>query len=159
MGLEMYLETNSKTLIDRLGIGETYGYLASYCRRWGIAVYWQWTNCVHRWFVENVQGGNDDCRTYEVEVEQLMELRDTCERVCEDHNLAMELLPPKDGLSFGSTELDEWYWIDVKRTYEELDEILGKIDFIADEFLKTRMIPVVPDDPSWVVKFYYRSSW
>lgn len=40
--------------------------------------YWRKANAIHRWFVENVQDGNDDCGEYEVTKEKLEELKDTC---------------------------------------------------------------------------------
>jgi hypothetical protein len=45
------------------------------------AAYWRKANQIHRWFVENVQGGEDDCGTYYVEKEQLRALRDLCAQV------------------------------------------------------------------------------
>jgi hypothetical protein len=43
--------------------------------------YWRKANAIHRWFVENVQDDNDDCRTYRVSREQLSKLRDDCREV------------------------------------------------------------------------------
>lgn len=43
--------------------------------------YWRKANQIHRWFVEEVQGGEDDCRDYYVSREQLLKLRDLCKRV------------------------------------------------------------------------------
>jgi hypothetical protein len=40
--------------------------------------YWCETNHIHRWFVENVQEGEDDCKEYYVSIKQLHELRDIC---------------------------------------------------------------------------------
>lgn len=40
--------------------------------------YWRKANAIHRWFVENVQDGLDDCGTYEVTKEQLQELLNIC---------------------------------------------------------------------------------
>lgn len=42
------------------------------------AAYWRKCNQIHRWFVENVQSGNDDCREYDVEIDQLKSLRELC---------------------------------------------------------------------------------
>jgi hypothetical protein len=42
--------------------------------------YWRKANAIHRWFVENVQDGEDNCRDYYVSREQLMELRDLCQK-------------------------------------------------------------------------------
>lgn len=40
--------------------------------------YWRKANAIHRWFVDNVQEGVDDCREAYVSREQLTELRDLC---------------------------------------------------------------------------------
>lgn len=43
--------------------------------------YWRKANQIHAWFVANVQEGNDDCGTYDVDITTLEELRDTCLKV------------------------------------------------------------------------------
>lgn len=43
--------------------------------------YWRKANQIHAWFVENVQGGVDECQPAYVSREQLSELRETCLRV------------------------------------------------------------------------------
>lgn len=43
--------------------------------------YWRKANAVHKWFVENVQGGEDDCNDHEVSREQLQDLVDLCKTV------------------------------------------------------------------------------
>lgn len=43
--------------------------------------YWRKANAIHKWFVDNVQGGEDDCRPYYVEAEQLQQLLDICKEV------------------------------------------------------------------------------
>lgn len=45
------------------------------------AAYWRKANHIHKWFVDNVQDGNDDCGHYYVDKEQLEELRDLCDEV------------------------------------------------------------------------------
>lgn len=39
-------------------------------------IYWRKANQIHKWFVDNVQGGKDDCRPYYVSKEQLQMLLD-----------------------------------------------------------------------------------
>jgi hypothetical protein len=41
------------------------------------AAYWRKANQIHQWFVNNVQGGVDDCKEYYVSRDQLRELLDT----------------------------------------------------------------------------------
>jgi len=43
--------------------------------------YWRKANCIHKWFVDNVQEGVDDCGKYYVTREQLTELRELCQKV------------------------------------------------------------------------------
>lgn len=84
MGLDMYLYTNSKKVCKA---AET----ASGTEDWqfsrGVAIYWRKANAIHKWFVDNVQYGDDDCKTYEVSVEQLIELRDVCQKVIDASRL------------------------------------------------------------------------
>lgn len=43
--------------------------------------YWRKANQIHQWFVEHVQDGEDDCKSYYVSREQLEELLETVEKV------------------------------------------------------------------------------
>jgi len=42
---------------------------------------WRKANHIHKWFVDNVQDGNDDCKDYYVSGQQLTSLRDICREV------------------------------------------------------------------------------
>ena len=91
-------------------------------------LYWRKANQIHHWFVQNVQNGVDDCREYDVSLDALQELRDLCNQVLADNDLAETLLPPQSGFFFGSTEIDEWYFDDLRHTVESLDQILNAKD-------------------------------
>jgi hypothetical protein len=43
--------------------------------------YWRKANQIHQWFVDHVQGGEDDCGEYPVEWDTLMELLEVCKKV------------------------------------------------------------------------------
>ena len=43
--------------------------------------YWRKANAIHKWFVDNVQDGKDDCGDYDVSREDLIRLRDACRKV------------------------------------------------------------------------------
>lgn len=43
--------------------------------------YWRKANAIHSWFVENCQGGVDECQETYIKKEQLEELLDICEQV------------------------------------------------------------------------------
>ena len=45
--------------------------------------YWRKANQIHKWFVDNVQGGEDDGKTYRLSKERLKELLDTVNEVLE----------------------------------------------------------------------------
>ena len=46
-----------------------------------VVAYWRKANQIHQWFVENVQGGEDECKPHYVNREQLGDLRQLCLRV------------------------------------------------------------------------------
>jgi hypothetical protein len=88
--------------------------------------YWRKFNALHHWFVENVQGGVDDCREAEVTVDQLKELRDLLNQVLASRQQAPELMPVRDGFFFGSTDYSDSYFSEVERTRNWLDDLLLK---------------------------------
>ena len=103
------------------------------------AIYWRKANAIHKWFVENVQGGEDNCQRFYVEREQLTELRNMCAKLCTQREMAEETLPTADGFFFGSTEYDEWYWNSIEGTVQGIDKALETFD------------------DKW--QFHYRASW
>lgn len=94
--------------------------------------YWRKANQIHRWFVENVQSGTDDCGSYWVSRDKLEELLDLCKQIKEDNSKAEELLPSQSGFFFGGTEYDEWYYEDINNTIKILEEVLA--DEGGDDF-------------------------
>jgi hypothetical protein len=89
------------------------------------AGYWRKANQIHRWFVENVQNGVDNCGDYYVGSEKLTELLELCKKVEADHSLADTLLPSASGFFFGGTDYDEWYYNDITNTITILEEALA----------------------------------
>lgn len=96
--------------------------------------YWRKANAIHSWFVENVQGGEDECQKSDVSREQLTELLDLCKQVSDNHDLAEELLPSQGGFFFGSTEYDEWYFQGIEETITQLELILTNPKFAGWDF-------------------------
>lgn len=89
--------------------------------------YWRKCNAVHKWFVDNVQNGIDDCRDYYVSYDNLETLGNLCKRVVKEKN--PELLPSSSGWLFGSTEYDEWYYKDLKYTSNLIDKLNKESDY------------------------------
>jgi len=90
--------------------------------------YWRKANQIHRWFVKNVQRGNDDCGSYWVSKEKLEELLDVCKQIKANPAKCEELLPTASGFFFGGTEYDEWYYGDIENTIEILEGALANDD-------------------------------
>ena len=90
--------------------------------------YWRKANAIHKWFVDNVQEGEDDCRSYYVDRKKLQELKEICERVRDFRHLAVSQLPTASGFFFGGTEYDEWYFQDVEDTIKIIDQALSLPD-------------------------------
>jgi len=88
------------------------------------AGYWRKQNQIHRWFVNNIQNGTDDCGEYYVSKADLETLLELCEKIKADNSLADELLPGASGFFFGGTEYDEWYFNGIDNTIEILKEAL-----------------------------------
>ena len=101
--------------------------------------YWRKANAIHAWFVKHCQAGVDDCNSYSVSRENLIDLKDSCTAVLADNSKANSLLPPQAGFFFGSTEINDYYLDDLKLTVK-----------IIDRCLRERL-------SNW--NFSYNSSW
>lgn len=53
----------------------------------GEVAYWRKANAIHKWFVDNVQDGIDDCGYYEISKEKIEELRQVCTKVLNSSTL------------------------------------------------------------------------
>lgn len=146
MGLDMYLK--GKMYVSSYSDKELHTKLNTLTKKMGFdfpaneivfeAAYWRKANHIHKWFVEHVQEGVDNCGEYYVSRDTLEELVVTCEDVLKDHSKAEELLPTESGFFFGSTEYDEYYYWDIESTLRMLKPLLKKTDQLS---------------------FYYHSSW
>ena len=94
--------------------------------------YWRKENHIHKWFVDNCQGGIDECQEVEVPKEKLEELLVTCLDILnnkDNQSLAESQLPTQAGFFFGGTEYDESYFDGVQSTIEILQKVLEETDF------------------------------
>ena len=96
--------------------------------------YWRKANAIHKWFVDNVQNGVDDCKDYYVPKEKLEELLDICKKVKENHELAKELLPTTNGFFFGSIDYDEYYFEDIENTIKIIEDTFSDYDKLLHEY-------------------------
>lgn len=89
--------------------------------------YWRKANAIHKWFVDNVQDGVDDCETYDVSFKKLVELRELCVKSLEEKT--GDYLPPQEGFFFGGTDIDEDYFNDLRNTIEILNSLDPEGDY------------------------------
>lgn len=115
--------------------------------------YWRKANAIHKWFVDHVQGGKDDCGTYLVTREQLQELLETCNRVLTDHTLTSDLLPPQAGFFFGSEDIDEDYFCDLKETKEFLEKEVARCRPYSESVVQVTLDILLGRE------YRYHSSW
>lgn len=87
--------------------------------------YWRKANHIHKWFVDNVQDGEDDCRESFVSYEQLQELQNLCQQVLDNKKEAENILPVQSGFFFGSNDYNEGYYQDIKYTIELINKCLS----------------------------------
>ena len=150
MGLDMYLtgrryvwesnpDSTDNAITEALNKVPTLGHKGKRIKGIEVeAMYWRKANAIHKWFVDNVQDGEDECQEHYVSREQLYELRDTCLNALYDPDNAQKYLSPSAGFFFGSTEVDDWYFNALRETIKGLNECLEM-------------------DKAW--SFYYCSSW
>lgn len=101
--------------------------------------YWRKANQIHKWFVDNVQEGKDDCETYYLNEEKLKELLNTCNIALQSKSPEV-ILPTTSGFFFGSTEYDDDYKDDLVHTKKIIKKYLA-----------------FPDKDKY--ELYYNSSW
>ena len=107
--------------------------------------YWRKANQIHKWFVDNVQNGVDNCGEYKVEEDQLANLLETCKLILDkDPGKASVLLPVQSGFFFGSTNYDLDYFKDLENTVKII-ESLFESDLDGGSYLQGDI--------------YYSSSW
>jgi len=86
-------------------------------------LYWRKANAIHKWFVDNVQDGVDECQKSYVPKEKLQTLLETCKAVLRNPDQAETLLPSQSGFFFGGSEYDKLYFDGIKRTVEVLENL------------------------------------
>lgn len=122
-------------IYPELNTGDIYGFEVSRC-----VCYWRKANAIHRWFVQNVQAGEDNCAEYRVHRDDLEQLRTDIKKVLDHKDKPDDVLPTEAGFFFGSTEYDAWYYGDLEHTLTFINEALD-----TDRFKD--------------YDFYYQSSW
>ena len=113
---------------------------------------WRKANAIHKFFVDEVQDGNDNCERHYVSRETLQELLDRITTILDIKTpvaremKAEELLPTdNEGCFFGTKEYDDWYYKDLEDTKKTLEKVF--------EYEENAEAGKCFDS------FYYQSSW
>ena len=85
--------------------------------------YWRKANHIHKWFVDNIQDGEDDCASYNVSYKQLKKLISLCNACIDKINKPETLLPTQEGFFFGDTKYDISYYDELHHTINMLKDI------------------------------------
>ena len=83
-------------------------------------IVWRKANAIHKWFVDNVQDGNDNNCQYVVSTEKLKQLILLCKQVQKDPDNAPDILPTQEGFLFGNTKYDNRYFQNIDYTVDAL---------------------------------------
>ena len=113
---------------------------------------WRKANAIHKFFVDEVQKGNDNCERHYVPRKTLQELLDRITTILDIKTpvaremKAEELLPTDiEGCFFGTKEYDDWYYKYLKNTKKTLEKVF--------EYEENAEAGKCFDN------FYYQSSW
>ena len=136
MGLDMYL-TSKRYIYDFDDDGKALREQLESFKVNGMEVkelsyragYWRKANAIHRWFVDNVQEGSDNCGEYLVTTEQLERLLELVNEVLRNRDKADDLLPTHNGFFFGSLIYDEGYFDDLIQTKAIIENVLALDNF------------------------------
>lgn len=165
MGLDMYLNTASKELARKAyqwHLDNDYWTEAQkYYMTEGVIGYWRKANAIHDWFVKNVQDGEDDCARHLLYFEDIAILKAICKQVLDDHSLAPKLLPTAEGFFFGSTEYDDWYFHEIKYTFDLCCFLYNNLVTVQKPYLMAFKDDVkdVDNYDYWDARIEYESSW
>lgn len=90
------------------------------------AIYWRKANHIHKWFVDNVQNGVDECETYPVSIDKLKELLAVIERVLTSTKLV-------DGVVYAGSHSENGKMVEDYESGKVLED-----SSVAEELLPTQ---------------------
>lgn len=139
-------------------------------------MYWRKANQIHKWFVDNVQSGIDDCGDYYVEPAKLKTLFETCEKVIAGSNMVKGKI--KNGRRTFINDAGERVTEDIMEdgTYIENPKLARQLlpvqsgfffggteydEYYMADVINTRdKLKELFEEPDWDKgDYYYHSSW
>ena len=95
--------------------------------------YWRKANAIHKWFVDNIGKGIDDCKPLYVSLFDLKTLLAKCKEVLVEPSRAPEILPTEDGFFFGPTSYGDFYFKDIDKTIAILEPLIATIEQLQQD--------------------------
>lgn len=117
------------------------GKYMSWCSIFEDIGYWRKANAIHNFFVQECQGGVDECQYSFITKDKLEDLLERCKRAMKLKKIYLNdgiikngeglemFLPTQSGFFFGGTEFNEWYFQDVAETKKIITKVLKETDF------------------------------
>lgn len=96
-------------------------------------IYWIKRNQIHGYF-DRLFGEVENCEIYPVTLDQLKDLKATCQKVLDNHELAEELLPSFGGIFFGNYDYNDIYFSQLAETVEDIDRLIENDDGKTEYF-------------------------
>ena len=135
-------ENDYKPIYDELNevVGQRGKYI-SWCSIFEDIGYWRKANQIHNFFVQECQGGVDECQLSFITKDKLEDLLERCKRamklkkiylndgIIKDGEGLETFLPTQSGFFFGGTEFNEWYFQNVAETKKIITKVLKETDF------------------------------
>lgn len=90
-------------------------------------IYWRKFNALHRWFVDVLQDGVDNCQLTTVSKDDLTRLIADIRRVIAGE--IVDELEPRSGCFFGSLEKDDYYTTQMNKALKDFENLLNGFDF------------------------------
>ena len=83
-------------------------------------------NHIHNWMCEHTDWDDNEMNGdwHSIPITDIEKLIECMKNVLKNHSLAPKLLPRSDGFFFGSQEYDRWYFDDIRKTLEALEQYL-----------------------------------
>lgn len=123
MGLDMFLVKKKKSKTNK----EIYDYLET--NKITEIAYWRKANQIHKWIVDNIQNGNDDCKSYKISKEKIEELVSICNKILKEAKLID-----------GKILEDDYYQFNDGEKTHILEYGIGKV--IANSKLCEELLPI-----------------
>ena len=92
--------------------------------------YWRKFNALHKWFVNHVQDGVDECqKSRDLTKDDISNILYVLKEIKKNPLTAPEMMPTSQGMFFGSLDYDEYFMESVDETIPVFERMLEQIEY------------------------------